>query len=390
MGKPKGIKPIRTRVILISEHLRNGSPVGSLTGDLYDFLREDPSCEALFFYCNTPYQPGGLSPGRLFNALRMHLTLPFWLLLQRVVGMLQGVRLKVVCTSNPPLLYISSIVCCVLYGLECFVWFQDANLDFLSRKLRTITKSSWGRSIFSFIAASIDYVDVSFLRFAKGIVVLDDAMKHSLMDRGLIHGNIHIVYPWATYMNPPVALRMKERGNAQEWNILYAGNYGKSHDLTNFAELLRGLSPGKASQIHMSFVGMSDAAQSSLRGLFKATHAKLSFYPRFPDAKQLLEWFPNFDFGLVSLADSYAGISCPSKVYSYLSQGLPILYIGPEGTLAKDLVEKGWGLDLHMFSELIALENAAVPIKLQSKEGSVLPDPKESSLLAFRDCLLRA
>jgi glycosyltransferase involved in cell wall biosynthesis len=54
------------------------------------------------------------------------------------------------------------------------------------------------------------------------------------------------------------------------------------------------------------------------------------------------------DMGLIALADQALGVMSPSKLHAYLAMGLPVIYVGPEGSNVDEAIKRfGCGLSLR-------------------------------------------
>lgn len=362
-------------ILVVSEHDGKGSPVGMLAADLTAFLRSNPTDHVRFLHVRRTYRPGGLRLSRLINYLQLHLLLPPLLIWLRLRALLVGQPLIVISTTNPPLIHWNASLCGRLLGAKTIIWFQDANIDFLQRRF-----GSWGGAF-----AILNFCERLAVNNAHAVVTLDNAMQRSLQRRLTPKTPILVSPPWATYLTP--AQPLKVRSNWHNIKILYAGNYGKSHDLQPLADLLATYDEATQKRVALHFIGMSDEAQRHLAKCFATFKGDLSFFDRLASLDALVAKMREYDLGLVSLAADYAGISAPSKAFTYLSQGVPILYVGPAETGADQIVRDGWGIDFHSLEAILRAE--LVPDSLAKVAGRIFPNPRAASLAVFSDVLSR-
>ena len=128
---------------------------------------------------------------------------------------------------------------------------------------------------------------------------------------------------------------------------------------------------------------MSESGLIRLRTLFSGLKCELNYLPRLAALTDLVELMSTFDLGVVSLEEGQAGVACPSKAFSYLSQGLPILYVGPEHTLTWNLCKAGWG---YTVDDLLAL-NYRRNLPVSARVGDVFPDPGVPARQAIYDLI---
>lgn len=357
------------RILLISEYTTNQSPVGTLNVDFMNFFSNGTKTPVSTFSSPSKYYPGGFHPVRLLNLLWLTLFVPFVLLFYKIRSELTREPLVVVVTTSPPNLHLIVVFFCRLFFITSLVWFQDAHPEaearlLEARGLRRVAKFlRWGES--------------KILPLAQSIICLDKAMKDELVNRVGPLEKCFIVPPWATYLRPAKAMHKVEVET--ELKLIYAGNYGYAHDLNPFAKTLGQLSANLQRRISLTFIGMSAQSQLRLSQLFENLSVQLFFRERLKSADELKQIFGSFHYGIVSLSFSQHGIACPSKAYTYLSQGLPVLYIGPENTLSSELVETGWG----QYPTLQFLESSFSGQELSCHRGQVFPDPRSRSLQEF-------
>ncbi len=354
-----------------------GSPVGLLAKDLVETLRNATDNHVRFLHVSRPYVPGGLRWSRLINYLQIHLRLPLTMLGQKFRAGRENKSFVVVATTNPPLIYWTAMFVGRIVRIPVVIWYQDGNVDFIGRKYPAFARS-W-------LMRMVNGVDAWVFNRAAAIVALDEAMRDSLIKRLRVMKPIYISPPWATYLSPGQRLRCSSRHRTIR--LLYAGNYGKSHDLQPLADMLIGksTSPTGSVSVSLHFIGLSVEARTELQAMFGGMAGDLQFFPRLPDLNDLKTKMQDYDFGIVSLAENYAGISAPSKAYTYLSQGLPILYVGPGGTGAEQMVRDGYGLDLKGFKQLC--QGLPAVEAFVHRDGSIFPDPRVAAIKTFTDLL---
>lgn len=118
----------------------------------------------------------------------------------------------------------------------------------------------------------------------------------------------------------------------QKFRILYTGNMGKFHNLDLAVEATKELTG-----VELVFVG-EGAIKAELMERCKSMD-NVSFYP-FLDDEAYREMIASADALLVSLEANLSGLAVPSKFYTYLAAGRPILCISDNNTEMAITVEE--------------------------------------------------
>lgn len=182
------------------------------------------------------------------------------------------------------------------------------------------------------------------------VIALDAAMAARLSRYGA--PEVVVIPNWEapggagrlTDLNPDIAHMLQDARRRFRRLVLYSGNYGWGHDLTLLWKWLD-MDPAQRS-LFFIFVGGGDkwheilARQEALPG--KCLEAR-AYLPR--SAFEML--LDQVDFGLVCLQDECAGLVSPSKIHSYLSHGVPLLYLGPAGSNVAEAIDE-FGCGFHV------------------------------------------
>lgn len=351
-----------SRVIFINEFRGRQGPVACLVDDLALFLRRRQKAVELIS-CRGTYTPGGLRWRRIFNLLAMHLIVPARLLLLKLVTWISNDRPTIVVTTSPPLLHLSTALMCRVLRLRCLIWYLDAHPELEAKILAKRSQP--------LMAKLLRRLDSTLLGYARHIVTLDCGMQAFLARKTKQTTNIAVASPWTTYLEPALPLRLPK--GKRRMRVIYAGNFGTAHSLEAFVGALDKLAPEQQQLFEVSFVGMAESSYKTLSAQFQRLSVTINFQGRFKNLEELVTFFRDFDFGLVCLDPSYCGLASPSKVLTYLSQGLPIIYCGPKQSLAGELVDKGWGIYANEASLLKLVQGDLSDIELRC--GQTLPNP---------------
>ena len=108
--------------------------------------------------------------------------------------------------------------------------------------------------------------------------------------------------------------------------LVYTGNYGEAHDVSNLLSSLQ--------YCHQQ--GISTSLTFALSRISPSLKHCISDYPELDinfvplqSNSTYTAWIRQFDFGVVLLKPNYSGVVFPSKMLGYISSGIPIVYSGP-------------------------------------------------------------
>jgi glycosyltransferase involved in cell wall biosynthesis len=175
-------------------------------------------------------------------------------------------------------------------------------------------------------------------------------------------GKLHAIFPWAdTDELKPLPKQdnpfARQHGQVDKLTVMYSGNMGVGHDLGSMlaaAERLK-LQP----KLHFMFIGGGPRAtevseQIKTRQLTNATFLDLV------TEEQLRYSLSTADVALVSLEDSVAGLAVPSKTFTFLSVGAPLIVVCGHACELNDIVREyncGWVVspgDVDGLSQLLS------------------------------------
>jgi len=349
----------KLRIIIVNETSDPGCPVSKLAFDLGGYLISE-GYKVSQFYVTKKYLPGGFTPRRVINLVLAHFILPIWIMGWTLLGLLKHERLILLATTMPPLIHWTSLVFGRLLGSTIITWYQDAHPD-LEAQLFAKYRIPW-------VGQALQWVNRGLMRLNKGIIFLD-------------HVTSIVAPPWVTYLQPARPLR-KETSSRNRLKLLYAGNYGIAHDLKPLVLKISTLPTEEQQRLHLTFVGMNQRSQQLIAKHFSQVAVDIKFLPRFAAIEQLSLFMAEFDFGVVSLHSSLLGFACPSKAFSYLSQGLPIFYVGPAGTLSDKLCRQSWGVH-YQTSDLLRILHTDAGTSIRFND--TFPDPALASKVAIAD-----
>lgn len=180
------------------------------------------------------------------------------------------------------------------------------------------------------------------LRQAARVIVLGDDMRDRILSKGIDPERVVVVRDGATF---PGSLPERSDPVVQEirssfpFVALHAGNlgfYGAWTTLLKAADILRNESAG------LVFIG--DGANRAALEAMAANSPNVRFLP-FRPAEQVPHVMMAGDIHIVTVKRGLEGVVVPSKLYSILAAGRPVLAVAAaESDAARIVVESGCGL----------------------------------------------
>jgi hypothetical protein len=150
-------------------------------------------------------------------------------------------------------------------------------------------------------------------------------------------------------ISPPLAVY--KDGNSNSINIVFAGQLSNSRGLS---DTISNLAHRVSSPVTLHLFS-SDSLPPRLLDAAKESDLLSIKYHGHVSADLLPSAINRFDFGLVSLEKTFDLPAFPSKIMTYLSAGLPILYNGPKNPDLENMIEQeGIGIFLDRVPSLDA------------------------------------
>jgi colanic acid biosynthesis glycosyl transferase WcaI len=225
--------------------------------------------------------------------------------------------------------------------------------------LKRSTLVNWTQDLFPEIAESLHVPGISLvapalrwlrnlsLKQARTNVVLGEGMAARLRAEGIPPDTIEVIHNWSPVEMPSPAAQPAPNPLRVEWQlgqkfvVGYSGNFGRAHDFAtalDAAAMLR-----DTPEVHFLFVGAGAQRSWVETRVKELCLTNVSFQPYQPlDRLALSLTVP--DVHLVSLKPELEGLIVPSKFYSVLAAGRPVLFVGDPGSeMGKMIDEAGLG-----------------------------------------------
>jgi glycosyltransferase involved in cell wall biosynthesis len=202
-------------------------------------------------------------------------------------------------------------------------------------------------------ARALRRLHAAMLTSIDHIICLDDAMRKLLLEHypGPLHHRPVTVIPnfeeaagFPPFRPAPNWTPEELRGRGEPFVILYLGNAGLGHRFETIVDAADRL---KDENVLFLFVGGGERWDWIQRASGERRMGNLLLMHYVP--KEMTPGvMATADMGLIALADQALGVMSPSKLHAYLAMGLPVIYVGPEGSNVDEAIKRfGCGLSLR-------------------------------------------
>ena len=180
---------------------------------------------------------------------------------------------------------------------------------------------------------------------SDAVVLLSEDLKQNVAAKlsTEFHNRLHVISNFVDTSAIVPGNRMtsyrRELGIDDRVIVMYAGNVG-------FSQSLKLVLAAARSMPHIAFVINGDgAARKSLQDEVKATDIDNVYFADYQPIERLSEVLASGDIHVVPLKTGLASVSVPSKMYSILSAGRPVVAAIDAGTeIPRTLAESGAGI----------------------------------------------
>ena len=270
-------------------------------------------------------------------------------------------------STTPPILsgFIGSIVksikkCKLIYHL------QDIYPEILLTETQAINKQSY-------IYRVIKYFDTRVLKSSDKVVVLSSDMKRTVLDRGIDDSKINIINNCSLEDSINTLSPVNRLSDIHEpVKVVYAGNIGK---MQNLLEVVNAFLDISKVDVELLLIGDGNM-KSQLKELVDDSGKNTVKFLEYLVLEDLKKYLFNADLGLLCLKSGVLDVAYPSKIWTYLSNGCPLLAIADANSELSELVytEK---LGLYLQNDnLIALESI---IEKYSIDKEIRPKFRENA-----------
>ncbi len=241
----------------------------------------------------------------------------------------------VVVYSNPPILPWIASWAKKLFGTKLIFVSYD-----LYPEVATVTNTLRQGNI---ICRLMNHINKCVYSRADAVVALSGEMKYFILkNRKIQPEKVYVIPNW--YKDEGVAL-MNRRGNSfrrqvgDRFVVSYFGNMGTMQDMQTILEAAREL---RREEVFFFFAGHGNKFEKVKTFLKQEGIENAAVYP-FLHGADFQDALAISSCALVSLEKHTTGLCVPSKTYSYMMRGLPLIAIMDESDIVRD-IEAGAGL----------------------------------------------
>ena len=241
--------------------------------------------------------------------------------------------------TTPPLVAAVGTLTARLRGGRSVLWCHDVYPE-LATALGALGESG-------LLARALKRLSRLALTASDQVVAVGETMASELVTLGadtpaVVHNwcDGQSIHPARASMPAQSGFRREIGASPQDVVVLHAGNLGRAHDFEGLRWVFDQLGRGPATRsLCLAFVG-DGVRKSTLRAWSRPAierGARVVFLPYQPTSR-LADVLTGADIHLVCVDDRAAGLMVPSKIYSALAAGRAIVYAGPGGCEAAEIV----------------------------------------------------
>lgn len=245
------------------------------------------------------------------------------------VRLARRLRVRHIVTCNMPIIILMILAAsCAMQGRRLTIWFQDSQAG--------IAASVLGSPVMTRLLALLEGWS---LRRADRVIAISPAMVDEARQMGVSEANVRLLRNWAPLSAIPTVEKVNPWSLAHALHntfvYLYSGTLGLKHS----PELLLSLSRWiQSTHVDATVVVVSEGdVAEQLQATSQAEDLPLKVYP-FQPAACLPEVLGTSDVCVVLLEPHASEFSVPSKVWSYMCAGRPILGAMPSQNDASHVV----------------------------------------------------
>ncbi len=180
---------------------------------------------------------------------------------------------------------------------------------------------------------------------ADAVTVLSEDFRRNLLAKGVPAGKIALIPNGVdTELVRPLPREnafAREHGLADRFVALYAGNVGLAQGLETLVDAAGHL---RSPDAHVTIVGNGAAREALEERARKSAQGRVSFLP-FQPRERVPELYASSDVGIVILRPGMGDSSVPSKMYTIMAAGKPIVAsVDAESEVARLIGQVGCGI----------------------------------------------
>ena len=192
------------------------------------------------------------------------------------------------------------------------------------------------------ICRLMNHINRCICRRADRIVALSSEMKqYILRSRNYPEASVKVIPNW--YADHGIVSENREDNPFRQvtkgrFTVAYFGNMGTMQDMQTILDAVREL---KDEDVFFLFAGHGNKMETLKQTVQDEAIDNIKIYP-FLHGQDFENALSASDCALVTLVSGATGLCVPSKTYSYMMQGIPLLAVMDEGDIVSD-IEQGAG-----------------------------------------------
>lgn len=261
---------------------------------------------------------------------------------------------SIIVYSNPPILPLIATLASKIFGCKLIFVCYDIYPE-IAIRTRTISENS-------IISKVMNFINRLLYRNVTKVVALSNDMKNFLLkNRNQLDKNQVVVIPnWYedkknNSQNPYNNVLFKKIMAKDKLVISYFGNMGIAQDLNTLIDAM--VLKKNDHNVVFVFAGHGNKL-SFLKEVVRKNDLTNIYIYDFLRGKDFEDALSISDVFVVSLNKGLTGLAVPSKTYSYMMAGKPIISImNTEADISKDLIDyqAGYGIEVGDVSKLISI-----------------------------------
>jgi len=185
-----------------------------------------------------------------------------------------------------------------------------------------------------FLFSLLDYQARYFLNNANAVVVLSEKMREFAENMGVKREKMSIIHNWSDGKSIyPIKKEnsrfFKEWGVEGKFVILYSGNLGIGHEFDTILKVAKRFNYENDNSTLFLFIG-EGLRRRYVEQYKRENGLKNVMVKDYVNKKYLCDSLAVADIHLITQINEVVGVNMPSKLYSCMASGRPILYIGSE------------------------------------------------------------
>lgn len=235
--------------------------------------------------------------------------------------------------TDPPLIAIIGYMAKKLKGWKFIYNIQDLYPE--TALALGILKKGW-------LFRLCDWINKALLRETDAIIAIGQKMAEHLRNTVGSHKRIEVIHNWADGKKIfPIDRRQNSFSEKLKlkdvYTAIYAGNMGLAQEIDTLIQLMRAFKD--CPDIQFLFMG-GGVRRADLEATVAEDRIENVKFIDYQEKINLALYLGLADIGIVTLSPALEGLAIPTRTYSYLAAGIPILAISGKGSELKAFAEQ--------------------------------------------------